>query len=468
MPKLSDMPIEILCQISRQLSTTDLGNLRLTNKRYEAAIFKPFMREFFSKKQFMLTEPSLRALIDISLHPQFAYEIKHLILGLDHYQSGVAGFGPSEDQNMEYVMGSCAQRAFLNSGTARDMLAMAVKNLPSLEVIDIRDFRSNSRTRDRGAFSSYGAPTVERSTGLPLRMSSGPADYVQLYLPSIAFSIVLQVIGSRGIGIETVIRNNHWGLTDSAFSLSEFNRAPTVAALQCMKKLHLCLDMNNNEFTSHTAQDPKDVEARRWMAKSHLQTLLSYTTNLEWLRLNFLTGDLNLQRSFLCWVGLPTQYGSPVFAAPLKRLDLGYVRIRSEEYIGLFRKFKGTLEAFSIWNSSIEMSTQDVRDKVNQWGQLFKRLAVELPHLREVVVGRLRAELIYAVDIVANNGEKGGNSVEYRGDDARGFLKRLGERIVPQWPASDSESELDSEDSDGFVAGDDEENSDGETGSELE
>ncbi|TLD28516.1 hypothetical protein PspLS_04017 [Pyricularia sp. CBS 133598] len=463
MPKLSDMPTEILCQISRQLSTTDLGNLRLTNKRYEAAIFKPFMREFFSKKQFMFTEPSLQALIDISLHPQFGKEIKHLVIGLDHYQVGLADFAGSEDQKVDYVMGLCSQKAFLNSGTARDMLAMAVQNLPSLEVIDIRDFRSQSRTRDRGAFSSYGAPTVQGSTGLSLRMTSGHGDYFALCLPSIAFSTVVQVIDpSRGIGIETVIRNNQWGLTDTAFSLPEFNRVRTVAALQSMKKLHLCLDMNRNEFTSQTAQDPTDAEARRWMAKSHLQTFLSYTTNLEWLRLNFPTTDFNLHRSFLCWVGLPTQYGSPIFAAPLKRLDLGHVRLRSDEYLALFRKFKGTLEAFSIWNSSIEMTTQDVRDKVNQWGHLFKRLA-ELPHLREVVIGRIRAEPIFSVDIVANNGEKGGNSVEYRGDDARGFLKRLAERVIPQWPASDSESA--SEDSDGFVVGDDEV-SDGETGSE--
>ncbi|TLD05968.1 uncharacterized protein PgNI_09038 [Pyricularia grisea] len=466
MRKLSDMPTEILCQISRQLSTTDLGNLRLTNKRYEAAIFKPFMREFFSKKQFMFTEPSLQALIDISLHPQFGKEIKHLVLALDFFQSGFADFAQSEDQKVEYLMGLCAQRAFLSSGTARDMLATAVQNLPSLQVIDIRDFRSQTRTRDRGEFSSYGALTVEQSTGLELRMTPGHgADYFALSLPSTVFSTVVQVIGSQGIDIETVIRNHQWGLTDTAFSISEFNRARTIAALQRMKKLHLCLDMNRDSFTSHTAQDPTDVEARRWMAKSHLQTFLSYTTNLQWLRLNFpKSPDFNIHRSFLCWVGLPIQYGLTTFAAPLKRLDIGHVRLRSEDYLALFRKFKGTLEALSIWNSCIEMTTQDASDKVNKWGQLFKRLA-ELPHLREVVIGRIRTDWMGFIDIVANNGEKGGISVEYRGDDASGFLKRLAERTVPQWPASDSEPE--SDDSDGFVAGDDDA-SDGDADSEEE
>lgn len=450
MPQLSDMPPELLVHFTRYLSNEDIGHVRLTCKQYEAAIFKTFARQCFTKKQFMLTERSLQVLIDISKHPEFGSQVKHLVLCLDHYTDHFMGSTPLEDQGLEYLQGKGAQLALIASGAARDMLVLAMKSLVNLEVVDIRDFQQ--------FFKSYGAAAVAQETGVSL--VTHPTSGFES-MPSNVFNIVVQAIGQvvdrgaqRGINIETVIRNNSWALSDAAFFLPAITRTETIVALKRIKKLHLCLDMDHATFHQKALHDPTDTKERRWMAKSHLQLFLSNTSNLEELRLNFpKSPDQNLQRAFLYWIGLPRQFSCPIhFTAPLKRLELGLVRLSSEDYAGLFRKFKDTLEAFSIWNSAVELSRQEREDKVNGWGHLFKKLAVQLPKLTEVVVGRLRIDAIWAsnVEFAAKDGYKGGASIQYRGDDTAGFLTGLSDRMDVPWgniiAESDEDMEADEED----------------------
>ncbi len=60
------------CEITYYLSTPELGNVRLTCKALERSLFNFFSHEFFRKKQFMMFEDSLSALIEISKHPALA------------------------------------------------------------------------------------------------------------------------------------------------------------------------------------------------------------------------------------------------------------------------------------------------------------------------------------------------------------------------------------------------------------
>ncbi|EMR72374.1 putative f-box domain-containing protein [Eutypa lata UCREL1] len=80
--RLLSMPLEVLLHISSYLTTPEYGMLRRTSKHLEASFFKPFAREFFTKRQFMLTEFSLQALVDIS-KSRFADYLSHLIIGLE-------------------------------------------------------------------------------------------------------------------------------------------------------------------------------------------------------------------------------------------------------------------------------------------------------------------------------------------------------------------------------------------------
>lgn len=74
------VPLEVLLRISSHLTTPELGALRLTCRSIEQSMFNTFMREFFTKRQFMLTEDSLQALIDIS-KSRLSDCLSHVIVG---------------------------------------------------------------------------------------------------------------------------------------------------------------------------------------------------------------------------------------------------------------------------------------------------------------------------------------------------------------------------------------------------
>lgn len=86
MPSLTSLPVEVLAHISSFVSTQDFGALRLTCKHTENGLYRWFLDEFFTKKQFMLTPPSLQALLDISQHATFSKQLKHLIIATDVYE----------------------------------------------------------------------------------------------------------------------------------------------------------------------------------------------------------------------------------------------------------------------------------------------------------------------------------------------------------------------------------------------
>jgi hypothetical protein len=130
-PTLTGMPIELLVHlIATYLPTEDLGALRLTSKYFETALFDAFAKEFFTKKQFMLTTPSLTALVEISKHAALSKVVKHVIIGLEQYQPNFQG-----PINKE---GVADQMWLLHTGRHCVMLADAFRNLSGLQTIGIR------------------------------------------------------------------------------------------------------------------------------------------------------------------------------------------------------------------------------------------------------------------------------------------------------------------------------------------
>jgi hypothetical protein len=85
MTSLLGMPLELLVQISTYVTTPDLSALRLTCKRLERSLWEWFADEFFAKKQFMITHPSLQALVDISHHPSLSKKLRHVIISTHVY-----------------------------------------------------------------------------------------------------------------------------------------------------------------------------------------------------------------------------------------------------------------------------------------------------------------------------------------------------------------------------------------------
>lgn len=92
MVSLLSLPLELLIYISSFVSTPDLAALRLTCKQTEKSLYEWFSDEFFIKKQFMLTQPSLQVLLDISRHVSLSKKLKHLIIATNVYDDAPLTF----------------------------------------------------------------------------------------------------------------------------------------------------------------------------------------------------------------------------------------------------------------------------------------------------------------------------------------------------------------------------------------
>jgi hypothetical protein len=152
---LLSIPLDILLQITStaNLRTSEYGNLRLTCKGIEHALLNTFAREFFTKRQFMLTHFSLQALIDISKSRLGKY-IQHVIIGLEQPSINDAKMVADMYSGKQLAPDNCLLQeyiehlALLNTGQDFEMLTEAFSNLSNLDTIGIRDFSSRSRNRD--------------------------------------------------------------------------------------------------------------------------------------------------------------------------------------------------------------------------------------------------------------------------------------------------------------------------------
>jgi F-box associated protein len=84
MSPFNKLPLELLLRTTNHLSTTDICSFRLTCRAIEISLFNSFAREFFTKKQFMLTYSSLQVLVEIS-KSRMGDCLQHVIIGLDHF-----------------------------------------------------------------------------------------------------------------------------------------------------------------------------------------------------------------------------------------------------------------------------------------------------------------------------------------------------------------------------------------------
>ena len=138
MASILTIPLELLVSISSHLPTSDLAAFRLTCQHVEKSLYNWFSGEFFTKKQFMITQPSLQTLIDISKHASLSKKLKHVIIGTNQYKEQIQELR-DENATLRYLEGLEAQKLLLSTGLGRELLTEAFQNLPNLEVIGFRD-----------------------------------------------------------------------------------------------------------------------------------------------------------------------------------------------------------------------------------------------------------------------------------------------------------------------------------------
>ncbi|OBT62150.1 hypothetical protein VE03_08327 [Pseudogymnoascus sp. 23342-1-I1] len=473
------IPLEVFLQVSSYLSTPDLCSLRRTCKHAEMSLFETFAKEFFSKRQFMLSETSLQALIDISNHERLSQFLSHVIIGLDSFETGrsQSGFGQTTDAK-RYGAGLDDERNMLSRGQDREMLAQAFRNLPNLQTVGLRDYSSGGRFRDNGQWHSYGATTIFQETGVRLLNGRYSTD-ADTQFTSRAFSSILYALGQSGAkpqAFEVLLRKTALGLPYDAFKIPNFFEPWVTPLLSSLKTLLLTIDSTSSQDDNGTDDDP-DVEYHDFPLRQHL----CHTPNLTHLRMNFQSTLRSNPRRFMVWLGRPVVQNASVNSSPgpqlpkspdpvalshLQRLDIGMLAISPRVLLAIIHKFKPTLRSLSLWKIDLEPEDQHRQDgkRVSIWPKLLSQLP-DLDYLSVGCIGQVLPSRHQRIGFKLPAGQTGEPDVTRTcsvSSDMVDFLNTLISDAVVTWPEgdrlSDDESMSDDDyDSDSDIDMDDDE-----------
>jgi hypothetical protein len=466
MASLTSVPLELLIMVSSHLSTRDLGSLRRTCKTIEKALFDSFAKEFFTKKQFMFTQPSLQALVDISKHPQLSKQLSHVIFGTEQYKKWVQpmnGAPRNTTAKARYLQGYCDQLTLMNTGFDRELLTEAFLNLPNLQTMGIRDSNTRRRPREPNTmWSSYGLTTVFEETHDTLTPGAS-------HFTSHIFATILYALGkarSTPPVFEVILRSQ--GLPEYALNVSAFLSPVLSPVLQGLKGLLLDLDMTGR------------------VDGFCLGAFLTQTPNLTHLRLNF-QQHLDCLKVIHWFADLPpSPPNSPMGSGPtpiswdtlapvsfpyLRRLDFGKMRIESALLLKVLAKLVPTLKELSLFRVTLDappniIFSRPYDESQNLWAGLLASLTrIPALSLECAVIGFVsqrdhrvsyRVQFTEATSIIQGHADSALQAtavtskaeIKYCGRDTMVLLKNLVERkwIRVEWPpepeiSSDSDDE---------------------------
>jgi hypothetical protein len=477
MASLLTVPLELLVQVSSLLSTPDLGALRLTSKQIEKSLYEWFSKEFFTKKQFMLTHKSLQAFVDISKHVSFSKKLSHVIIATNVYQDNCPPFRDN-DAAASYIQGYKDQKVLLNTGVDREMLTEAFKNLENLQTVGIRDFNSNNRSRDGIDWSSWGATSVFRETGVELQFAGTSPFNPQIaheYLARVFQTLVCALGKARRNPEDIEILLRRHSIPDSALNVPEFLLPTVKPVLYNLKKLLLNVDV----FFVHKYSQMNGDLLEQGPGRTLLQ-FLAYTSNLTTLRLNLPKNQIEFNEQLLQRLSAPVSgpgsQASPNYFEPppvdlpyLTVLELGQFQARPNIILDIVAKFAPTLRDLSLWRMAMIEAPTAYNPKPNVWANLFANI-MKVPgiQLHRLKVGMLSQGYNH-VQFKSSSSEDAPivKVKEYTGQKMDAFIKELEDEVFVVWPQivqvnlEDGEDDDEDED-DEMVDDDDDENEDGE------
>ncbi|KAK0315650.1 hypothetical protein LTR01_000950 [Friedmanniomyces endolithicus] len=368
-----ELPPELLTRVSDHLTTVELGHFRRTCKHVETVLFDNFAKEFFTKRQFMIEQPSLQALIDISNHPTLSERLTEVIISTDAFDHSSTPWG-RKGQRVFLEAGYVTRELLLHTGQARDMLVEAFSKLPNLRTVGLRDYPGKGRRRD-------GETARWRSWGW--NWSGENTDENGVYCVGLSPALILPlVIYSLGLArakpsnVEVFLRN-HLKLSPASFSVGDGYMLPTIgpvlAGLQTLM-LHVSGSEDGGGF-------PQGYDA--W-TQAPLKCFLQHTEALETLRLNFEQHDL-FGDAILKWLGEPVPNAphiierptidvSPLSLSKLRNLDLGMLHTDSTTLIKVVAKFD--LISINLWKVYLRFKDLDEStDDTSPWASFLEILA---------------------------------------------------------------------------------------------
>jgi hypothetical protein len=351
--KLTDLPMELLANISSYLLTVELGNLRRTCKFIEQVLFRQFAMEFFSTRQICLYPTSLDSLTQISLHPELKNYVRRVIIGLDHIpiQMNAMQNASVADGNQLYMR----YKYMATTQSWKGILTAALKRLP-VNSIQIRDSISpGKRPREQTEWRSYGVPTFLQNNNYPVN----PA------LSSLGGNLagdVLAICAEANIQLESI--DDITRLARNATSIYTLTIPPELydsysVAFAGLKKLFLSLGLDELSTLQFSGALGTGVES-----------FFRLLPNVEHLRLNFMISssppphNLNYgQQAAACTI----LNASRAFKGKkLKNLELGMANLTANQVFNALDTLKDSLEHIGLVKIALGVSAS--------WSGLFDQL----------------------------------------------------------------------------------------------
>ncbi|KAI1153228.1 hypothetical protein F4825DRAFT_449724 [Nemania diffusa] len=412
------MPLEVLLQITSYLTTPDYGHLRGTCKQLEALLFRAFSREFFSKRQFALVEFSIQTLVDIA-KSRLGPSLTHLIIHVEHpyfnpvslgFRFGPMHRSPRGPPEINRLHAECINHTeFVTTGLDAEMLSDALKHLPNLETIGMRDFRSESRHRDDTTWNSYGCPTFVAAigTGHCLQIPIGKQDHGPEYVSHV-FLTILRAIGNAALSggnpeltrIEVLLR--YCQFPDHSFKIP--TRFDSAVSMALSKLKTLLLEGLTQEGTHLFAVDDgngKEIGGSGYF----LSRFLPKASGLEHLRLNFRLYQRAATERVLLWLAgkrddpadvaenpsglltfvdgsLPPHFPPAPKFPNLQHLEIGMATVTESVLLALYQNYASTLRGISLHKVTLEGKASS---NINLWTRLCSKMAranLEINRLR--------------------------------------------------------------------------------------
>lgn len=435
------LPLELLLRVSHHLTTPELGRLRLTCAHIERSLFDSFAREFFSAKQFNLTEFSLRALVGVS-RSRLAPYLTRLQIGVESiwhartchtHRSAAATYRHNQLHTHHWILAATGQDAVL--------LAEAMRGLTNLEDVVLRDTNSSRRSRDGAgaAWNSYGDMTFRQETGWRLSNAAVTHDEYASYKVFIKTLQALAASGARVKGVELLLRQ-HGVPWRGAFYVPDYLQPSVLPVLARLEKLHLTVGDNYRALSDGDA-----FNAITWSFE--LRQFLGYVPHLLDFRLNGFWGDTSVFDMFMDWLAMDEGAAVPcpdsikdggdaeeraiIEGSPppigfrrLQRLSLGRIRVKPATLVRMVGKFAETLTEFALWDMTMVAADEG---ELDVWRGFWRDLAdMETLQLRRVKVGRQKFEDGEAGQHRPPTARFVGGSVsevKYEGPDWRAFAR---------------------------------------------
>ncbi|KAF4975388.1 hypothetical protein FZEAL_7818 [Fusarium zealandicum] len=438
------LPLEILLRITHRLTTPELGNVRLTCRAIEQALYTTFINEFFTRKQFMLSQFSLEALIDIS-KSRLSQHLRKVQIGLDRHVNPRTVPGVTDHRKRGLLASHVEQATLISTGHHRVLLVEAFRNLSNLEEVEIRDFNSSRRTRD-GPYkhwASYGSTTAYQVNGYrPDQGTRIAAALTPVFeFQNMAFSVVLFALGQAGARPKGLVymSRNHQQLSDEAFNIASYMEPSVVPVLQGLEKLHVDITQNAELYE---AQEPPI--SRDWACDRALRYFLVNSNKMKHLRINNNTANPDMG-NLLIWLAQPSS-SSPSALEPspsfpdLEEINLGSMFVKAPVILALIRKFAPTLKRLELWKVTLLRDIPEdphYSPKVNFWSKFLERLR-NIPDLdlRHIKIGHMAQRwferpIIWAK--VVDGDYYGDDTAEYTGSDWKHFVGELIPKVTVQF-----------------------------------